>query len=144
MMHEEFEKLAGYEVSDEDYHDIIEPMYMATNMKKEDFIKCLDRKRFALPTKKEMIREMRKEAKHLFEICGHSTDYDSEERLEKLAKKYLKRFYGVDWSTDMEAYALIMREYEYPEIQRGCTFPKELILGRGNCEYERITLVKVA
>ena len=30
MMKHEFEALAGYEVSFEDYNNVIEPMYMAT------------------------------------------------------------------------------------------------------------------
>ena len=54
MMKHEFEALAGYEVSFEDYNRIIEPMYMATELSKEDFVKCIDRKRFALPTKAEL------------------------------------------------------------------------------------------
>ena len=48
MMKHEFEALAGYEVSFEDYNRVIEPMYMATELSKEDFVKCIDRKRFAL------------------------------------------------------------------------------------------------
>lgn len=39
MMKHEFEALAGYEVSFEDYNRIIEPMYMATELSKEDFVK---------------------------------------------------------------------------------------------------------
>ena len=31
MMHKEFEEIAGIEVTAEDYNNIIEPMYMATN-----------------------------------------------------------------------------------------------------------------
>ena len=46
MMKHEFEELAGYEVSNDDYNNIIEPMYMATNMSKADFVKCIDKKRF--------------------------------------------------------------------------------------------------
>ena len=44
MMKHEFEKLAGYEVSYEDYTKIIEPMYMATDLSKAEFVKCIDRK----------------------------------------------------------------------------------------------------
>ena len=55
MMKHEFEALAGYEVSFEDYNRVIEPMYMATELSKEDFVKCIDRKRFALPTKAELL-----------------------------------------------------------------------------------------
>ena len=39
MLKREFETLAGYKVSNEDYHNLIEPMYMATNMDKAEFVK---------------------------------------------------------------------------------------------------------
>lgn len=117
-------------------------MYMATELSKEDFAKCIDRKRFALPTKAELLAAMRKEAKHLYDICGRCCDFESEQRLERLAHTYLKRVYGVDWTVDSQAYAFFLKGYEYPDIQRGCTYPRELVLGRGNREYERIALVK--
>ena len=44
MMHHEFETIAGYEVSYETYTNIIEPMYMATNLTKQEFVKLLNRK----------------------------------------------------------------------------------------------------
>lgn len=142
MMWKEFEELAGYEVSFEDYNNIIEPMYMATNLSKKEFIETLNKKRFALPTKREMLAAMRKEANHLFEICGRYGDFESEQRLDRLAKQYAKRVWGLNWSDDMEAYVYFLKEYEYPELGRGCTYPKTLVIGRGNREYERITLVK--
>jgi len=46
MMKQEFEALAGYEVSTEDYNNIIEPMYMATNLDKAEFVKTINRKAF--------------------------------------------------------------------------------------------------
>ena len=46
MMKQEFEKIAGYEVSTEDYNNTIEPMYMATSMNKQEFVKTLNRKQF--------------------------------------------------------------------------------------------------
>lgn len=46
MMHQEFERIAGYKVSFEDYTNIIEPMYMATTLSKEEFVKTLNRKAF--------------------------------------------------------------------------------------------------
>lgn len=143
MMWNEFEEIAGYEVSYEDYTNIIEPMYTALpdNVSKQQFVKMLDKKAFALPTKKEMIREMKKIANHLAEICGHSTDWKAEQQLEDLAKKYAKRFFGLDWSKDIEAYVYFNREYEYMN-QRGCSFPKELVIGKHYCDYERIQLVK--
>ena len=48
MMKHEFEALAGYTVSEKDYTEIIEPMYMATNLDKAEFVKCIDKKRFAI------------------------------------------------------------------------------------------------
>lgn len=141
-MKNEFEKLAGYEVTTEDYNNIIEPMYMALpNVTKQDFVKMIDRKRFALPTKKQCINEMKKIAAHLFEICGRCRDHEAETELLEKAHAYMKRFYGIDWSKDMQAYCLLMPEYEIPSLQRGCTYFKELILGRGSTEYERIKLV---
>lgn len=53
MMKHEFEQIAGYEVSWEDYNNIIEPMYMATNLSKAEFVKILDKKRFAVQKKVE-------------------------------------------------------------------------------------------
>lgn len=60
MMQQEFERLAGYEVSDETYNKIIEPMYLATNLSKTEFVKILNRKSLELkkeykPTIKKML-----------------------------------------------------------------------------------------
>ena len=141
MMKQEFEALAGYEVSFQDYNEIIEPMYMATNLSKQDFVKCIDRKRFALPTKKEIVRAMKKEAAHLYDICGRYTDFESKDRLEATAKAYAKRLYGIDWVADTTTWVYFIDGYEFEQLQRGCTYPKELVIGRGGREFERITLV---
>lgn len=47
MTKQEFERIAGYEVTQEDYTQKIEPMYMATDMSKQDFVKTLNKKTFA-------------------------------------------------------------------------------------------------
>ena len=143
MMHKEFEEIAGYEVSYEDYTNIIEPMYTALpdNISKQQFVKMLDKKAFALPTKKEMVKEMKKIANHLYDICGHSTDFESEQQLKSLAKKYAKRFFGLDWVNDVEAYVFFKKGYKYTN-QRGCSYPEELVIGRNNHDLERIVLVK--
>ena len=54
MTKHEFEQIAGYEVSDNDYYNIIEPMYLAVpeNITKTEFVKMLNKKRFALPKEK--------------------------------------------------------------------------------------------
>lgn len=128
MMWKEFEELAGYEVSYEDYTNIIEPMYMAIpeSFSKQDFIKMIDKKRFALPTKRELKKAMRKEANHLFEICGRYTDWESEQRLEKIARQYATRFYAYDPDEKNGIWFYIDKGYEYPEVKRGCTYPETL------------------
>lgn len=142
MMKHEFEKIAGYEVSDLDYYNIIEPMYMAVELSKEDFVKLLDKKRFALPTKKQMQNQMKKIAEHLRETCEHYTDYKAQLELEKLAREYARRFHHIDVNTNTEAYVILHKEYSHPEIQRGCTYPKTLIIGVRYTDFERLELVK--
>lgn len=53
MTKQEFEVLAGCEVSFEAYSNIIEPMYMAVELPKQDFIKLLNLKALATPKVKE-------------------------------------------------------------------------------------------
>lgn len=58
MMKEEFERIVGYKVSLEDYNNIIEPMYMSTDIDKYDFVKLLNRERFEV--KEELSDESKK------------------------------------------------------------------------------------
>ena len=143
MMYDEFMRLAGYEVTRETYDTIIEPMYMAMpdNIGKTQFIAMLDRKAFALPTRQQMIRTMKKMARHLAETCEHYTDYETAEEMEKTAHDFAKRFYGIDWTHDSKAYVFFNREYTYPDIKRGCTYPCELVIGRDGHDYDHIKLV---
>lgn len=144
MMHKEFEEIAGYEVSYEDYTNIIEPMYMATNLSKQEFVKVIDKKRFALPTKGQIVKQMKKIANEIFEGCGLTTYHKEEAELEKIAKQYAKRFYGLDWVNDIKSYVYFNKECAYCgyKMDRGCSFPSELVIGRDGCDYERIVLVK--
>ena len=57
MMKIEFEALAGYEVSVSDYDNIIEPMYMATELNKAEFVKVNCKERFALKSRKKSFRK---------------------------------------------------------------------------------------
>lgn len=91
MMKQEFEQIAGYEVSNTDYDNIIEPMYMATSLSKQDFVKTISRKRFALRPIKSIVREMRQIAEHLRESCEHYADWEAKERLESLCREYIER-----------------------------------------------------
>ena len=117
MMHHEFEELAGYEVSVKDYTEIIEPMYMATNLSKAAFVKVIDKKRFALKTKKQIINQMKKLANSLMETCEHYTDYEAKEQIEALLKEYKERFWA-------NTYLMTKTTCEH---HRGCSFPAELV-----------------
>lgn len=137
MMWKEFEEIAGYEVSYDDYHDIIEPMYMAIpdSVSKTEFVKMINKKRFALKTKDQIIKRMREIAKYLKETCDHFTDYGAKEELEKLRSEYEKRF--------TSGFAMIITETTLPDY-RGCSYPSELyIQSDWNSSYDqRIWLVK--
>ncbi len=129
MMKQEFEALAGYEVSFEDYNNIIEPMYMATEMSKWDFVKCIDKKRFALHTEKQLKAAMVKEARHLMETTEHYTDFESYDRLNEIAKEYAERFWGTKEFDFKKSY---MGDWFWNAPGRGCSFPTELILFNNN------------
>lgn len=60
MMHKEFEQIAGIEVTYEDYTNIIEPMYMALNLTKQEFVKTLNLKFFTdrMPKPEKNIKRM--------------------------------------------------------------------------------------
>lgn len=58
MMKQEFERLAKIEVTEETYTKIIEPMYMATELSKQDFINLLNLKVLEAPKVKD-IKKMR-------------------------------------------------------------------------------------
>lgn len=96
MMKQEFEALAGYEVSFEDYNNIIEPMYLAIpeGISKAEFVKMISKKRFALKPLKTYIKEMKQIAKEIEEVCGHVYTYDLQEQLRSIAREYVNRRYG--------------------------------------------------
>ena len=94
MMQKEFESLAGYEVSYEDYVNIIEPMYMATDLPKDEFVQCINKKRFALVPLKTIVKQMKECAASLKETCTHYTDWDTKEELNRLIEEYIQRRFG--------------------------------------------------
>lgn len=97
MYKQEFESLAGYRVTDSDYFGIIEPMYMATNLSKVDFVACLDRKRFALPTEAEAIRTLKKMAKEYANTERASEEsFDAWASLEKACEEFAKEHHSID------------------------------------------------
>lgn len=120
MMKEEFEKMAGYEVSFEDYNNIIEPMYMATNLDKSEFVKVLDKKRFALKTGKQYVKEMKQIAQHLKKTCENYTDFEALEKLEVLAEEWRVRIGAYGCNID-KRYTM-----EHLGYGRGCSYPNKI------------------
>lgn len=138
MMWEEFERIAGYEVSYEDYTNIIEPMYNATTLNKQDFIKCLDRKQFDLGYKrkveeKKLIARMKELAQDMKDLCGRTTTYEEYEELRKVARRYIDEF---------PLWKAPHHEFETAEGYGKCTYVKSLIWYDHNWnEVKRIDLV---
>lgn len=94
MMKQEFEELAGYEVTWEDYTKIIEPMYMATNLTKQEFVKTINKKRFALRPLKSIVKEMKELAEQIEDRCTIDGAHELKKRLNEVAKEYIARKYG--------------------------------------------------
>lgn len=136
MMKEEFEKLAGYEVSYNDYVNIIEPMYMATDLNKVEFVKTINKKQFALKTRKQLLNEIKKIALEYENNCGTTGAYDEEKQLHAKLLEYANRFY----LSDKVQYRY---GFELPICERGCMFPiQATILNHNYDVVERIKLVE--
>lgn len=138
MMKIEFEALAGYEVSVSDYDNIIEPMYMATKLSKEEFVKVICKERFALKSREELIQEMKEIAGHLKKTCENFTDIEAEEKLRELAAEYKKRFGPYKGGFFLNTrYTL-----EHLGECRGCSYPAELEIYNG--EFHTVEKIKIA
>ena len=139
MMYQEFMEIAGYKVSYDDYKNIIEPLYMAApdNMTKADFIACLNRKRFEVKTRTErqIINEARKIAQFLYENCGRRSYHEEKNQVEKLSRE-LEKMFGI--------IVITIPGYEFEEVKRGCTYPKEFVYytADGRTETKRVKLIK--
>ena len=97
MMWSEFEKIAGYEVSYDDYTNIIEPMYNAVELSKQEFVKTLNRKQFDLKYKKEqekkkLVRELKEIAETMFNQCGRCDTFETFCKLLNKAREYDEKF----------------------------------------------------
>lgn len=138
MMKDEFEKLAGYEVSSDDYYNIIEKMYMASNLDKAEFVKTLNKKRFALKPLKAYIKEMKAIAEDRKENCTHYCDYEAEDRLHELAHEYADRKYGVLPT----GYRLVGVQIDTEQIW-SCYYPSTLTIYSFK-DYHTIETIKLA
>lgn len=74
MMKEEFEAIIGYEVTESGYRNVIEPMYMATNLSKQEFAKVVNAKQFKVEKSQERI-DFENELKSKIEEARESIKY---------------------------------------------------------------------
>ena len=130
MMWEEFEKIAGYEVSYEDYTNVIEPMYNATNLSKGEFVKVIDRKRFDFRAKekaekKAMLKAMKEIAAERAQNCEHFCDYEAEEKLMEIARNFMDKYFPkrLGYHGDIE-------RKHWANNAHFCTYPAELVIYR--------------
>ena len=93
MRKAEFEALAGYEVTNKDYDEYIEPMYMALNVSKEEFVGMVSKERFAMKTKQQLLKEARRLAKSLKATCDSYTDTETEQALKDVLADLASRYY---------------------------------------------------
>ena len=138
MMKHEFEAIAGYEVSVSDYDNIIEPMYMATQLSKADFVKVISKERFALKSREELIQEMKELAGHLKDTCEHFTDNEAEEKLNAFAEEYKERFGPYKGGFFLNT----KHTLEHLGSCRGCSYPAELEIF--NRKYHTTEKIKIA
>lgn len=137
MMHKEFEEIAGYEVSYEDYTNIIEPMYMAVNLSKQQFVKLLDRKQFDLnykkqQYKKQLLKEMKAIAEEMFNLCSRTDTYEQFEALRNKAREYIKAF--PVWKAPHQEFDIAKKN--------GCSYVKAIVwFDMDQNEVQRIELV---
>ena len=137
MMKYEFETLAGYEVSQEDYDRYIEPMYMAANIDKAEFVKMIDKKRFALVPITSLIKKMKKIANGLKETCTHYTDFDKEGELRRTVEEYLRRKGLIGEWGKMASYHI------ETEQLWSCYYPSEVVI-YSTKDYRTLETIKLA
>lgn len=135
MMKHEFEALAGYEVSMDDYNNIIEPMYMATNLSKQEFVKTIDKKRFALKPLNKIVKEMKQIAAEAERICTHRPIYDEMNRLASLAEEYIMRKYAIG---DNKTASFFIHE----KTRWTCNYPVSIEI-YGNKGYNTIEVINL-
>ena len=92
-MKEEFETIAGYKVTGYDYRKIIEPMYMATSLSKEEFVKTINRKVFELTPEKQDIENIRIYASELQQNAKNNGEFFAPKKFRTMLEDYARKYY---------------------------------------------------
>ena len=133
MMYTEFLNLAKVtenDVSFDTYQNIIEPMYMATNLNKIDFIKMLNIKAIKdmYPNVNKVCKDLVKLIAEMKSLLGHTTMHEQENKFVELAKQFCE-LRGMEYCYED---GLI---YEIPLYERGCTMYTGFVAKMGNAYY---------
>lgn len=98
MNKQEFEKIAGYEVSFDTYTDIIEPMYMSVSLSKQSFVNFIHREAVELRSGQDMIEEMKRAAKCLKETCDIYVYETVDKHFNIISTAFEERFTPVNYA----------------------------------------------
>ena len=100
MNYEEFIRIAGYEVSFETYKNIIEPMYMTTDIiDKKEFCKSFSKKLFGIKSTDKLLKEINKTVKFMKENTDRQLQINAWKEFKELCEDYRKRTYLADYYT---------------------------------------------
>ena len=130
MMYSEFLDIANVtdnDITADTYDNIIEPMYMAINLSKYDFVKMLNIKEICdtypnvNKTEKELVKLIAKMRKNL----GLTTMHEEENKFIALAKQYCE-LKGMEYCYEEGIV------YEIPLYERGCTMYTGFVARKGN------------
>lgn len=108
MMKHEFEELAGYEVTTEAYNNIIEPMYMATTLSKQEFVKCVNRKQFEIK-KEKTVEQVELERKVKEQINDLKKDIQYYEATIEMYKLYYADDHDKAWKANIQNYRMYIK-----------------------------------
>lgn len=93
MFKEEFEKLAGYKVTRLDYFRVIEPMYMATKLNKEEFVKVINRKEFETTPEKEALDKIRLYAEEYRNNAKNDGKFFITTEFNNMVEEFARKYY---------------------------------------------------
>ena len=135
MMYQEFLSIAKVtedDVSINTYLNIIEPMYMATDMSKSDFVAMLNIKAICnkYPNVNKVCKELVKLIAEMKKLLGHTTMHEQENKFVELAKQFCE-LRGLEYCYE-DPLSLI---YEIPLYERGCTMYTGFVARDGKAYY---------
>lgn len=130
MLYDEFLRIANVTENDvtyETYSDVIEPMYMATNLDKKEFVKLLNMKEIKSKyantnlVKKLLVNLVNEMKSKLGHVCMH----EEEKRFTELGEMFCM-LNGLEYCYESATI------YEFPLYSRGCSMYTGFVASIGN------------